>query len=83
MIHLTLNSGFKMGPVLTQLIRRGIESEILSNTGIANVEHNKGSKKDYQRIKDKEDVSPRNVVDTTKRQNNDLSMLEEDIIEST
>ena len=42
-----LKSGIRKPLILWQAARRGIDSEILSGTGISNVEHNKGSVKDY------------------------------------
>ena len=69
MNHLRRSSGFlretKCG-ALTTLIKRFIYSENLSCSGITNIEHNKGSVRDYQKIKDKNKVSASNVVDTTR-----------------
>ena len=69
MNHLRRSSGFlrenKVG-ALTTLIKRFIDSENLSGIGISNIEHNKGSVRDYQKIKDKNKVRASNVVDTTR-----------------
>ena len=41
------------------------ESEIKSASGIASIEHVKYSKKQFQKLKDKNHVSIENIVDTT------------------
>ena len=41
------------------------DSEIKSAAGISNVEHSHYSKKEFQKLKDKEHVSIESIVDTT------------------
>ena len=52
---------------LLSTLRRGFtEQEIKAASGITNVQHNKGSIKDFQKIKDKTKVDLSGIVDTTK-----------------